>query len=182
MQHERLAVFARQSVNNLFVLIRSQRGDNQRLCFTAGEQSGTVRARQNADFGRNRTDRFRIAAVNAHACFQNRVAHRMIFHFVEYASGNGRFGFVVGNADLCGFADIGNGVLTFQLIRNFISFAQFGAVSVHKFIINNLVFRRGNRHRPGFFARFGLQAVDHVDHRLHFFMAKHDGAQHDFFG
>ena len=38
MQHEVIAIFTFQRVDDLFILTRAQRGHRQRLCFTTGEQ------------------------------------------------------------------------------------------------------------------------------------------------
>ena len=65
MQQERLFVGALQRVDELFVLAGAERGDDQRLGLTAGEQRRTVRARQHADFRDDLTHGGEVAAVDA---------------------------------------------------------------------------------------------------------------------
>ena len=71
MQQEVFLVGAFQRVDELFVIGGAERGHNQRLCFTAGEQGRTMGAGQNADFGDNRTHGFDIAAIDTDTGVQN---------------------------------------------------------------------------------------------------------------
>jgi hypothetical protein len=65
VQHEVLAVFALERVDDLLVLAGAQRGHDQRLGLAAGEQRRAVGARQDADFGHDRADGLGVAAVDA---------------------------------------------------------------------------------------------------------------------
>ncbi len=38
MKHEARPAFTNQRINDLLILTRAKRGNNHRLCFTAGEQ------------------------------------------------------------------------------------------------------------------------------------------------
>ena len=75
MQHEVLAVFAFQRVDDLLVLAGAEGGDHQRLGFAAGEQRRAVGAGQHADFDFDRTHGLGVAAVDAHAGVENVAAH-----------------------------------------------------------------------------------------------------------
>ena len=85
VQHEVLLVGAFQRIDELLVFSGAERGNHQRLGFAAGEQRRAVRARQDADFRDDRAHRFGVAAVDALAGIEHRVAHHLGFHIVEQA-------------------------------------------------------------------------------------------------
>ena len=65
MQHEVLAELTRQRIDLLRVAVGAERGSDQRLRFTAGEQRRTVHARQHAVADFDGANGARIAAVDA---------------------------------------------------------------------------------------------------------------------
>src|SRR3984893_16408547 len=65
MQKEALLVGALQTIDVLLVLPGAKRRDDQRLRLTPGKKRRTVRARQDAGFRDNRTDRLDIAPVDS---------------------------------------------------------------------------------------------------------------------
>src|SRR5262249_32894616 len=82
IQHEFLAVLFTQTVDALFVADSSKRGCDQSLGFTAGEDSGAVRSRQNADLTSDIAQLPRIPAVDALA-FEDQIAHNPLFQGLE---------------------------------------------------------------------------------------------------
>ena len=65
MQHEAVAVFTHQGVDDLLVLLGTKRGNNQSLGFTTREQGAAVRARQHAQANLDGAHGTRVAAVDA---------------------------------------------------------------------------------------------------------------------
>jgi hypothetical protein len=81
VEHEALLVFAFQRVDDLFILAGAERGDNQSLRFAARKQGGAVRTGQDAGFGNDRADGFRVALIDAAAGFQDVAANDVGFQF-----------------------------------------------------------------------------------------------------
>ena len=75
MEQEALLLRPFEAVDVLLVLACAERRDDKRLSLATREQRRAVRARQNVDFRKDRTNRFQIAAVDAHLRFQNVAAH-----------------------------------------------------------------------------------------------------------
>src|SRR5690606_14021474 len=65
VQHEVLAVLALERVHDLLVLAGAERGHDEGLGLTAGEQGTAMRPGKHADFGDDRPDRLRVAPVDA---------------------------------------------------------------------------------------------------------------------
>jgi hypothetical protein len=65
----------------LLVLAGAERRDAEGLRLTAGEQRRTMGARQNADFGDDRADRLRVAAVDARAGVEDVPANDLRLEF-----------------------------------------------------------------------------------------------------
>ena len=85
MQHEGLLAGAFQAVDELLVFGGAEGGDDQRLRFAAGEQRRAMGARQDADFGHDRTHRGEVAAVDALLGVEHRVAHDIGFDVMDQA-------------------------------------------------------------------------------------------------
>ena len=91
---------------------------HQRLGFAAGEQRRAMGARQDADFGHDRTHGGQVAAVDALLGVQHRVAHHIGFDVVQQAAidigGNLAFAFAdeLGGELLLDGADARRGVRT----------------------------------------------------------------------
>ena len=67
VQHEVRLHGAFQKIDELLVFAGAEGGNDQALGFTTGEECGTVRTRQNADFGRDRTDSRQVTSVDTGA-------------------------------------------------------------------------------------------------------------------
>ena len=63
VQHEALLGFAFEGLKSLHVFAGAERRGDESLCFAAGEDRGTVRARQDADFDPDIADLVELAAV-----------------------------------------------------------------------------------------------------------------------
>ena len=180
VQHERLAVFADQRVDDLLVLAGAQRGHHQRLGLAAGEQGRTVRPVQDPDFGDDRPDRLGVAAVDARPGIQDLAADDIALHVVEGAGCQGQFG--------CVFADRGDspcahrvdGGVALLLDGDLVGLAQF-AGERRQLGLDRFQGRRRLRQVPGLLGAHFREIDDRVDHRLHALMAEGDGAQHDVF-
>ena len=67
MQQEALARFRHQAIDDLLVIGATEGDHTERLRLTASEQHRAVHAWQHTNFDRDRANRFRIAAIGAHA-------------------------------------------------------------------------------------------------------------------
>src|SRR5262245_29280996 len=65
MQHEALFAGAFEGIDELLVLARAERGDDDRLRLSAGEQRRAVRPRQNVHFRYDRAHGLQVAAIDA---------------------------------------------------------------------------------------------------------------------
>jgi hypothetical protein len=83
VQHEAVAVFTGQRVNDLLVTVGTERGNCQRLGFATGKQGGTVGARQNAGTHGDRTHGTGVATIDTRRTTQNSTTHDGGFDFVE---------------------------------------------------------------------------------------------------
>ena len=83
MQQERFLVCAFKRVNELLVIACAQRGYDQCLGFTTGEQGCTVCTRQQTNFRDNRTYGIKVAAINAFAGVQNGIRTTLFSSFLK---------------------------------------------------------------------------------------------------
>src|ERR1019366_1532417 len=67
----------------LRVVAGAERGERDGLRFAAGEQRGTVRARQNAHFAGNRTNHIKRTTVETLAAFEDQLAHGFFLDVVK---------------------------------------------------------------------------------------------------
>src|SRR6185369_13043676 len=74
VEHEGLAAFAFERVDDLRVAAGTERGDHEGLRFAAREQRGAVRTRQHADLDVDWTHRRRVAAVDARLTVEDALA------------------------------------------------------------------------------------------------------------
>ena len=74
MEHERLAAFAFERVDDLRVAAGAERRGHQRLRLAAREQRRTVRTRQHAHLHGDRANRRRVAAVDARLTVEDALA------------------------------------------------------------------------------------------------------------
>ena len=75
MQKEALLLRAFEAVDILLVLAGAERRDHERLRLAAREQRRAVRARQDVDFRKDRTNCLQIAAIDAPLRLQDVAAH-----------------------------------------------------------------------------------------------------------
>ena len=170
MQHEVLAVFTFQSVDDLLILACAQRRCDKGLGFAAGEQSRTVGARQHADFNLDGPHGLGVAAVDTHAGFQDVAANNVGFHMLENSASNRHFGGIVakaGDGFLLHFTDGGIAVLL-DLI--FVSRAEFTGER-GQLAFDGDDFWRFRRNLARFLCTGARQLDDQVDHRHHLLVA-----------
>ncbi len=74
MEHERLAAFAFERVDDLRVAAGAERGDHQRLSLAAREQRRAMGTRQHAHLHGDRAHGGRIAAVDARLTIEDALA------------------------------------------------------------------------------------------------------------
>ena len=184
VQQERLLVRSLQSVDELFVFRRSERGHHQSLRLTAGEQRRAMGPRQQADFRHDLPDRFYVAPVDALAGVENVPAHDLGFEFLEYARNLELVVFRLGafrekvRHDF--IFDRGNRVLTILLFHDRIGRAQVFLGEIENFLFERFVVGNGKLAR---LLRGFLGELDNrLDYRLEMAVAEHHGAEHDVFG
>ncbi|OIQ77018.1 hypothetical protein GALL_412960 [mine drainage metagenome] len=85
VQQEAVAVLPAQSVDDLRILVGTQRGHGQRLGFATGEQRAAMGARQHRGADADGTHGAGIAAVDARFAGKNLVAHDARLHVEENA-------------------------------------------------------------------------------------------------
>src|SRR5206468_4888499 len=78
VMHEPLGVDGRKRVDDLLVTGGSERRDGEHLRLAAGEETGAVRARENADLDRDRPDRLGVAAVRPQALLGHRAPELLL--------------------------------------------------------------------------------------------------------
>src|SRR5437764_4033865 len=101
MQHEVFAVLAFKRINNLLVLARAERRDDQRLRLATGEQRRAMRPRQQADLAIDGPDRSGVAPVDPLVAAQDRTAHDLLFEILEQLEREGALGLVFEEAFRC---------------------------------------------------------------------------------
>ncbi len=181
MQHEVLAVFSLERIDDLLVLPGAERGDGQRLGFAAGEQRAAMAARQGADLSHDGTHRFGIAPVDALAGLDDIAAHDILFDILEDAARH----FELVSAEIqrresrfLGCADLFDARLLDGLR---IGLAQRTFSDAAQLLSERGLLGRRLRQIPGILGAFLGQIDDRADHRLEFAMRKHHRAEHDFF-
>ena len=180
VQHEMLAVFAFERVDDLLVLAGAERRDHQRLGFAAGEQRRAMRARQHADFGRDRPHGLGVAAVDARLAVQHGAAHDLVLDLLED----------LGPSRRC--ASSANARQAFPwrrrawLLARLLVALRIGRRQIRGRPRSRTALRRsasgGARQIPRFLGGTLRELDDHVDHRLECAMAEHHGAQHHLLG
>src|SRR5438132_13976618 len=83
MQHKVLLVRAFERIDILLVFARSKRRHDESLRLAAREQRRTMRARQNANFGTDRTNCLQITPVDATLRVKDGEAHHIAFEVFE---------------------------------------------------------------------------------------------------
>ena len=186
MEQEAIFVLAHQRVNGLLITPRAQRGNDQRLRFTAGKQGRAVGARQYAVTDFDRTHGAGVATIDTRFARQDAATNNTGFQIKQdvangigihrravgvFADSELRFGIRVNTLQ-----QLATDLLTGLTISGFNT--RLGKVSDHgdqRFVFS------GRRPIPFRLAGGLNQAVDHLDHGLLLVMTEHHAAQHDFF-
>src|SRR5215467_7339401 len=103
VEHEALPRLAFERLDLLGVVVGAERAGDERLCFTAGEDRRSVRAREDAGFDPDRPDLVELAAVEADAVRQHLFAKDFLLELLENRLGIGapfRLGFRNGGDEL----------------------------------------------------------------------------------
>src|SRR5690625_487619 len=79
VQHEMLAVFTFQRIDDLLILAGSQGGGNQRLGFASGKERRTMGPRQDPRLAHDLADGFGVASVDTRLSSQNLAADHITF-------------------------------------------------------------------------------------------------------
>ncbi len=184
MQQERFFVGALQRVDELLVLAGAERGDDQRLGFTAGEERRAVCARQHADFRDDLPHGGEVAAVDALAGVENVPAHDLGFQLLEHAGDPllvvGRFRAFREEVRHHFRLGVGDCFLAQHFLRDRIGRAQVLLDQREHRLLERAIVRHDEFAR--LLGRFLGELDDGVDHRLEMAVAEHHGAEHDFFG
>ncbi len=184
MQHEAFTVFTVQRVNDLLVLTGTKGNNSQCLGFTAGEDRGAVRTRQNRNFAHDRTNVGTGTTIDTLAGFQDRTANDVFFQILD---DRGNFAFKrIGNFitkfldDVCLGSRNSSRTLLFDNMC--ISSGQaFGAQRSNFFDQCVVTFRKFCNVTRLFGCFFG-QINDQVENALELFVTELHGAKHDVFG
>ena len=187
VEHEALVRFFAEAVDDLFVLLRAERRDDECLRFAAGEERRAVRTRQQPLTDFDRADRTGVAAVDAGFAVEDLRANELGFEFEEDAvdfvevRGFRTGGFGVGGELLfdC-FVDFAELVVTRLLRADRIGFLEAGVGDFNDAGDERFV-RSGRLPIPGGLAGLGNEFVDRFDRNLHFAVAEHNGVEHRLF-
>ena len=177
VEHEVFAILALERVDDLLVLTRPERRDDQRLRLAAGEQRRAVGARQNADLAGYRSNAAGVAAVDPAAVAQNGAAHDVLFDVLEELERDRVLRFVGKQLGQFGLRRIEPVAAVLLALRRVGGLDQ-RADRVAQPRADFLEFRRLRRQAPRF-AGAGLGEIDdRLDHRLKLAMAKGHRAEH----
>ncbi len=183
MQHEALAVLARQCVDHLGVTIGAQRGGHQGLSLATGEQCRAVGARQHAVADLDRAHGAGVATVDAGLTGQDLAAHDAGLDLEQQAvdfdavEAQALFGQCSLDSGVGLAASLGAGLLGADLISSAqLRLGQFGHLGDEGLILGRCL------PVPDRLAGVTHQLVDGVDRHLALVMTEHHGAQHHVFG
>jgi len=184
VQHERLAAFAVERVDELCVAPGAERGDHQRLGLTAREQRRAVRTRQHADLDGDRPDGGRVAAIDARLTGEDALADDVALELVELVIDLvGRELRRLTGAQLLdgGLLDLADAGVARLLLDDAIG---VGERTVRCSRHGLLELRGGGALLPvpTRLAAFLDEFVDGVDHHLHLLVAEDHGTEHHILG
>ena len=177
MQHEMLAIFAIESVDDLLVLAGAERRRHQGLGLAAGEQRAAVQPRQDSDLGLDRPDGAGIAAVDAFAGIQNGVADDVLLDRLE-GGGDGVGGMGLGERLPRRRLGLGE-LLDPRLLDPLgIGLAQPGLGEPAHLLLDPGLRRIGRLQVPGLLGAVLGERDDRLDHRTALPLGEHHRAQH----
>ncbi|EFQ61186.1 hypothetical protein PFWH6_5001 [Pseudomonas fluorescens WH6] len=183
MQHEGVFFLAFQGVQQLCVASSTQRRNDQRLGFTAGEQGRTVSLGQNTDFDVQRTHGAGVATIDTWLAVYDVFANGAVFDFTEcsFDVAGGRLAFFTGQLGYNLLFQLAQASVAVGLDGDGVgigdSSAELGADSTQQFSRFGL-WSPG----PGWLGSFGSQFFNRVDHGLELVVSKQYRAQHLVFG
>jgi hypothetical protein len=183
VEHEAVAVFAAERVDDLLVTSGTERGNDHGLRLATREQRGTVGARQHAVADVDRAHGARVATVDARLAVQDAAANDFRFQIEEVVLDRidvRRAGGIGGQSSNDFVADFIDALAAHLLLRDAIRFLQLGFGHAGDGGPERFVARRCLPVPFGLAGHFH-QFVDRIDRGLHLFVAEHDGAQHHFF-
>ena len=184
MQHERLAAFAVERVDELCVATGAERGDHERLGLATREQRRAMRTRQHTDLDGDRTDGGRVAPIDARLTGEDALADDVALELVELVIDlvGGELRCLTGaqllDDALLDLADTGiPGLLLDDAVG-------IGERTVRRSRHGRLELRSRGALLPvpARLAAFLDELVDGVDHHLHLLVAEDHGAEHHVFG
>ena len=180
VQQEVRTIVAMQRVDDLLIVTGAQRGDNQTLCLSSGEQGRTVGARQNMGFGHDVAHLVQCTAVDTAAILHNVRPQNARFQLFQGRAEVFVFLLFLGQTRNDRLFAGGNSGGTLLLVADGVSgphllFARRFHDVEQRAVIRRFKFKR-------LFCGFFGQINDQVDHRLDVFMRKVHRAQHFGFG
>jgi hypothetical protein len=184
VQHERLAAFASQRVDDLRVTACAEGRRDERLRLAAGEYRRSVRARQRADLDADRADGLEVAAVDTRLAVQDQVADQAVLEVVQRRSDLllRVLGLLATRERLLDLlADVGE-LRDARLLDDCrIRIGQTGLrLRGDRLLERNILVRR--LPVPARLAGLGCELVDGVDGGLHLLVPEQHRAEHDFLG
>ena len=183
VEHEAIAVFAHQRVDDLLVACGAERCHDERLRLAARKQRGAVRSWQYARTNRDRSHRTRVATIDARLAGENLLADNFCFQIekhVAYVAAELRRGIGRHAGGLNLRFDFRETLLARLLGADPIRFVQFAFRNAGNLTDQRFVLRR-RLPSPQRLAGLFYQLMNDLDHRLHLLVAVDDGAQHHFF-
>ena len=180
MEQERVLALTFQGIDDLHVTGGTQRGGNDSLSLTTGEQGGTVNGRQYANFHLDRANGLVVTAIDTRLAFDNLQTNdrlldlaEVLLHFLF-----GRLAFFFTGQFFNGSRfDLTQTLVTGHLVANRVGFfdgtTELGLDGVQQLS----VFRLGLPF-PARLAVLGSKFLDGSDRSLHFLVAEQYGAQH----
>ncbi len=179
MQQEALFLRAFEAVDVLLVFARAERRDDQRLRLAAREERRAVRARQDVNFGKDRTNRLQVAAVDAQLRLQDVAAHDVHFERLEGVRKQHLLVRVVGrNSNAFGQSLLGSAdeILTLALFLRREGFLQ--SLLGNLLDVGRVLGLVGDLDVPRLLRGLLGKLDDGLDDRLHVLVAEHHGFEH----
>ena len=182
VQHEALAVFTRERIDDLLITSGTQGCHNQSLRFTASKQRRTMGARKHARTDGDRTDRARIAPVDPRLAGQNTAANDARLDVEEKIADRGgiRCAFARGQHFDRFLRDFVDALRAQLLAGDAKCFLQVGFDQRVEFFDQRFILR-SRRPIPLWLPGFLYQLIDRRNNRLHMIVAVDHRTEHDFF-
>ncbi len=184
VEQEPLLIGPVQRIDILLVLAGAERGDDQSLRFSAGEQSRAMGAGEHPDFGQDRAHGGQVPPVDAALVVENVPAHHLGLGFVERLRDLAWRKFRLGargreRGEHLRLGRVEGGV-TLLLLGDRIGGAQIGLAHVEHRLLDRRVIVR--REVAGLLGGLLGQPDDRLDDRLEGGMAGHHRLQHRLLG